>query len=142
MRSQSVLQREVSAAVNGLNWPPLAARGWAPLPALAAFPSPAGGDAGGGGGGGGRGGGGGGGKTLKILTWNVLCDGLSGAHPERGGFIYAPEGSLDWEKRRCGGSRWSDCVPGSRGGGGATCVDYDLACVVSIASRHTPSELF
>ncbi|CAN0176989.1 unnamed protein product [Ectocarpus fasciculatus] len=35
-----------------------------------------------------------------MLTWNVLCDGLSGAHPERGGFVYAPEGSLDWEKRR------------------------------------------
>ncbi|CAB1097311.1 unnamed protein product [Ectocarpus sp. CCAP 1310/34] len=97
VRSQNVLQREVSAAVDGLNWPPLAPRGWAPLRALAAFPSPAGGDAGGGGG---SGGGGERGKTLKILTWNVLCDGLSGAHPERGGFVYAPEGSLDWEKRR------------------------------------------
>ncbi|CAM9467327.1 unnamed protein product [Ectocarpus sp. 12 AP-2014] len=100
VRSQSVLQREVSAAVDGLKWPPLAPRGWAPLPALAAVPSPAGGDAGGSAGGGGSGGGSVGGKTLKILTWNVLCDGLSGAHPERGGFVYAPEGSLDWEKRR------------------------------------------
>lgn len=39
-------------------------------------------------------------KRLKVLQWNVLCDGLSGSHPEKGGFVKAPEGSLDWDKRR------------------------------------------
>lgn len=41
-----------------------------------------------------------GGTKLKVLQWNVLCDGLSGSHPEKGGFVRAPEDSLDWEKRR------------------------------------------
>lgn len=72
--------------MDNLNWPPLASRGWAPL---AAIPLPEGGVAGVEGG-----------KKLKILTWNVLCDGLSGAHPTRGGFLKAPEGSLDWDNRR------------------------------------------
>lgn len=85
--SQSVLQREVRAAVDDLNWPPLASRSWAPLGAI---PLPEGGveeivEEG---------------KKLKILSWNMLCDGLSGAHPTRGGFLKAPEGSLDWDKRR------------------------------------------
>lgn len=87
MHSQSILQREVRAAVDNLNWPPLVSRGWAPLPAI---PSPEGGPEAGDGG-----------KKLKVLSWNVLCDGLSGAHPTRGGFLKAPEGSLDWDKRRC-----------------------------------------
>lgn len=110
-QSNSVLQREVRAAVDNLNWPTLAARGWAPLPALAVIPPPEEKE-------GRRGpddvrgqrdednevnvdaGAGGGGTGLKFLTWNVLCDGLSGAHPTRGGFLMAPEGSLDWDKRR------------------------------------------
>lgn len=118
VQSRSVLHREVRAAVDNLNWPTLAARGWAPLPALAATPPPEGRggrgraegddvrdqcddedadeiDAGGAGAGGRAG------TGLKFLTWNVLCDGLSGAHPTRGGFLMAPEGSLDWDKRRC-----------------------------------------
>lgn len=119
VQSRSVLHREVRAAVDNLNWPTLAARGWAPLPALAVPPPPEGrGRRGGRGGGegddvrdqcddddvmnaGGAGEGGRAGARLKFLTWNVLCDGLSGAHPTRGGFLMAPEGSLDWDKRRC-----------------------------------------
>lgn len=88
MHSQSILQREVRAAVTGLNWPPLASRGWSSLPAI---PMDEGGV---------EGGEVGGGKKLKVLSWNVLCDGLSGAHPTRGGFLKAPNGSLDWDKRR------------------------------------------
>lgn len=90
-------------------------RGWAPLPLAANDPPPEGRAAGAGDGAGagaqrdgetGEGAGvGGEGKRLKFLTWNVLCDGLSGAHPTRGGFLKAPEGSLDWDKRRCEGSR-------------------------------------
>lgn len=39
-------------------------------------------------------------KSLKVMSWNVLCDGLSGSHPDYGGFLVAPKGCLDWEKRR------------------------------------------
>lgn len=39
-------------------------------------------------------------ERLKVLTWNVLCDGLSGSHPEKGGFVRAPEESLEWGNRR------------------------------------------
>eukprot|EP00752_Nemacystus_decipiens_P013469 g11929.t3 len=88
VHSQSALQLEVRAAVDNLNWPPLASRGWSPLPSTALDE---------------RGAEGievGRGKKLKVLSWNVLCDGLSGAHPTRGGFLKAPKGSLDWEKRR------------------------------------------
>ncbi len=113
---ESVLQREVRLAVDALSWPPLVSRSWAPLPALAAKdPLPEGRAAGAGVGGcaqcdgetgeAGEGAGVGGEvKRLKVLSWNVLCDGLSGAHPTRGGFLKAPEGSLDWDKRRCEGS--------------------------------------
>lgn len=86
MHSQSVLQREVRAAVVDLDWPPLASRGWAPLPAIPSDEGEVVGVEGG--------------NKLKVLSWNVLCDGLSGAHPTRGGFLKAPEGSLDWDKRR------------------------------------------
>ena len=101
-RDESVLQREVRAAVETLGWPPLVSRSWAPLP----VPEGAG-QAGDGAGarcdgetGGEGAGAGGAGKRLRVLSWNVLCDGLSGAHPARGGFLKAPEGSLDWDKRR------------------------------------------
>ena len=87
MHQQSVLQREVQAAVDSLNWPPLASRDWSPLPASPLEGGVKGEEVGGG-------------KKLKVLSWNVLCDGLSGAHPTRGGFLKAPDGSLDWEKRR------------------------------------------
>eukprot|EP00903_Cladosiphon_okamuranus_P017463 g16085.t1 len=88
MHSLSVLRREVGAAVDDLSWPPLASRSWAPISTAATPSAERGVD------------GVEGGKRLKILSWNILCDGLSGAHPTRGGFLKAPEGSLDWDKRR------------------------------------------
>ena len=104
---------EVSAAVDEFNWPPILGREWMPsdsgstggvvgapkVGALEEGGARAGlaSDVAGGEGGGGEGEGG---KRLKVLTWNVLCDGLSGSHPEKGGFLMAPEGSLDWDKRR------------------------------------------
>lgn len=97
MQSQGVLHREVRAAVDNLDWPPLASRGWAPLPAIPLDEGGVGVEEG---------------KKLKVLSWNVLCDGLSGAHPTRGGFLKAPEGSLDWDKRRYvrGVGSWGSCL--------------------------------
>lgn len=103
-KQECLLADEVRAAVEDLGWPPIVARGWA----TAAVAPSDGGDS--------DGntvpdyaasddvekedGMGTGGVTLRVLTWNVLCDGLSGSHPEKGGFLKAPEGSLDWDKRR------------------------------------------
>ncbi|CAN0178918.1 unnamed protein product [Scytosiphon promiscuus] len=107
MQGHSVLRQEVRTAVDSLEWPPLVPRRWRPTPALATTPCPPGRVGGGGdddGGvetsGVGAGAGGGAEKRLKLLSWNVLCDGLSGAHPTWGDFLRAPLGSLDWEKRR------------------------------------------
>lgn len=90
------LRDEVRAGVQGLKWPPLLPRLWV-LPGEvdgrgAARAATAGG--------------GGiaedmlGGTKLKVLQWNILCDGLSGSHPENGGFVNAPAESLVWDKRR------------------------------------------
>ena len=106
-----LLREEVRLAVQSLNWPPLIARGWEPLAAgeetgngVRGVGARVGADAASAGGGAESGGGGGFRKgvstRLRVMSWNVLCDGLSGKHPERGGFFMAPEGSLDWEKRR------------------------------------------
>jgi mRNA deadenylase 3'-5' endonuclease subunit Ccr4 len=35
-----------------------------------------------------------------LLQWNVLCDGLSGANPDLGGFVRSPKESLLWEFRK------------------------------------------
>ncbi|CAN0069212.1 unnamed protein product [Sphacelaria rigidula] len=101
------LEDEVRAAVQGLKWPPLLPRKWIlpndagggseatanPGVECTGFTNAAVADAVGG---------------LeertatrfKVLTWNILCDGLSGSHPKKGGFLNAPEGSLDWNSRR------------------------------------------
>lgn len=101
------LECEVRAAVQGLKWPPLLPRKWV-LPSEAGGGSESAADSGV--------------KPtgvhdaavadavdgseevtaarLKVLTWNILCDGLSGSHPKKGGFLNAPEGSLDWNNRR------------------------------------------
>jgi len=40
------------------------------------------------------------GQPLRVVQFNLLADGLSGMHKEKGGFTESPEGSLDWEYRR------------------------------------------
>lgn len=105
------LRDEVRVAVQSLKWPPLVARRWedslpdaiddggaaagkaAPDSAHVARRSTSSGDDDAGVSHDGN-------KRLRVLQWNVLCDGLSGSHPEKGGFVKAPEGSLDWDKRR------------------------------------------
>jgi nocturnin len=37
---------------------------------------------------------------VSVMQFNLLADGLSGLHPEKGGFVGTPPDSLDWEKRR------------------------------------------
>jgi len=37
---------------------------------------------------------------FTVMQWNTLSDGLSGLHPNRGGFILAPFESLEWKHRR------------------------------------------
>lgn len=92
------LREEVRTAVQDLDWPPLVSRRWTPsdpvtggvetdnhgdgasdIKVVSDFAK---------------------GKALTVLQWNVLCDGLSGSHPEKGGFVKSPEESLDWDKRR------------------------------------------
>ena len=36
------------------------------------------------------------GQPLRVVQFNLLADGLSGMHKEKGGFTESPEGSLDW----------------------------------------------
>jgi hypothetical protein len=40
-------------------------------------------------------------RTLRVLQWNLLADGLSGRHPDKGGFS-SPAACLEWECRRAG----------------------------------------
>lgn len=107
----SLLREEVRVAIKSLQWPPLVSRDWESVVTAAGDATTVGGktnaDAGvdpdkGGtkledGGGDGQASGF---KSLKVMSWNVLCDGLSGSHPDYGGFSIAPKGCLDWEKRR------------------------------------------
>lgn len=113
----SLLREEVRDAVENLQWPPLVSRDWEPVAAAAADAANVGDKANADAGvdpdeGGtkwegaqpgkneGSGGRASGFKSLRVMSWNVLCDGLSGSHPDYGSFLMAPEGCLDWEKRR------------------------------------------
>jgi nocturnin len=37
---------------------------------------------------------------VSIMQFNLLADGLSGLHPEKGGFLGTPPEALDWDSRR------------------------------------------
>jgi hypothetical protein len=44
----------------------------------------------------------GGSRTLRVLQWNLLADGLCGRHPDKGGFTSSPPDCLEWKCRRAG----------------------------------------
>ncbi|CAM9306325.1 unnamed protein product [Choristocarpus tenellus] len=83
------LRAEVQGAVERLGWPPLLARDWVTddrsgdremTPGKVEIKGNT--------------------RNLSVLQWNVLSDGLSGDHPNQGGFVRSPPDSLDWQKRK------------------------------------------
>ncbi|CAM9698954.1 unnamed protein product [Discosporangium mesarthrocarpum] len=89
-RSLMALKDEVREAVGGLQWPQLLVREWVTThcrdegSAGTGSTFEAGAMS----------------RSVSVLQWNVLCDGLSGKHPQKGGFVMSPPDSLDWEKRK------------------------------------------